>query len=249
MKKEIALILASVLTTFIFTGCNLDISQLQNKGTEVSDDVSDDESQDDYILNSDKEYITENDLSKLSEEGVRYALEEIYARHGKIFNDPNLSDYFRDKDWYKQDPLFDESSLSNLELDNVNFINKYIKENYETTTETTTEAPVRIVNPNNTSTNNYYNYNYNYDYYDDYQIIPDSSSRKLTRSELSGYSLETLGYIRNEIYARHGYVFQKDKYKEYFGSKSWYVPNYSFNSNDLNSIEKYNVQLIKEMEG
>ena len=86
----------------------------------------------------------------------------------------------------------------------------------------------------------------NYDY-----IIPDSNIRYLSRAELSGYSIDELSYIRNEIFARHGYVFSMAKYANYFSSKSWYVPNYSYNGNYsvLNNIEVSNIELLRDMEG
>lgn len=88
-----------------------------------------------------------------------------------------------------------------------------------------------------------------YDYYD-YFIIPDSDIRYLTKSELYGYDKYTLSLIRNEIFARHGYIFKKDEYRNYFNSMPWYTPNSSFKGsvNELNAIEKYNVELIKSLE-
>lgn len=88
--------------------------------------------------------------------------------------------------------------------------------------------------------------NVSYDY-----IIADSSTRYLSWSELSVYTVEELSYIRNEIFARHGYVFQTPKYANYFRSKSWYVPNYYYDGSysALNSIEIANIELIKDMEG
>ena len=38
-------------------------------------------------------------------------------------------------------------------------------------------------------------------------LIPDSDTRKLTESELWAWDYESLGYILNEIFARHGYNF------------------------------------------
>lgn len=75
----------------------------------------------------------------------------------------------------------------------------------------------------------------------------DGSSRE---SELYRYTLDELSYIRNEIFARHGYVFKKEKYRNYFNSMPWYVPNYNLGSstNYLNSVEKYNIDLIKSLE-
>lgn len=94
------------------------------------------------------------------------------------------------------------------------------------------------------------NDNYSGEYDDDY-IIADSDVRYLSRNELSKYTKEQLGYIRNEIFARHGYIFKKKQYSDYFGNKSWYVPdpNCTGTEADLNSIEKANVELIQDMEG
>lgn len=86
--------------------------------------------------------------------------------------------------------------------------------------------------------------------YDDDYIIYDSDSRVLTKDELGLYSKEELAYIRNEIFARYGYVFKEEPYKSYFSNKSWYQPDYSIGADTdvLNSVEKQNVSLIKEME-
>jgi hypothetical protein len=83
-----------------------------------------------------------------------------------------------------------------------------------------------------------------------YYILPDSSTRNLSDNEVSSLSKEQLALARNEIFARHGYVFNNQTYKDYFSSKSWYVPNPSFSGSidDLNAYEKYNVQLIQKYE-
>ena len=39
-------------------------------------------------------------------------------------------------------------------------------------------------------------------------LIEDSNTRKLTKAELWQWNYEALGYILNEIFARHGYVFK-----------------------------------------
>ena len=55
------------------------------------------------------------------------------------------------------------------------------------------------------------------------------------------------GYARNEIYARHDYKFKSSKYRKYFENKTWYKAG-SFSTGELNSIEWYNMELIKSME-
>ena len=39
-------------------------------------------------------------------------------------------------------------------------------------------------------------------------LIPDSDTRRLTEDELWQWDRESLSFIFNEIFARHGYVFR-----------------------------------------
>lgn len=86
-----------------------------------------------------------------------------------------------------------------------------------------------------------------YSYSDDY-IVECSNYVYLTKGDLAGYSKETLALIRNEIYARHGYMFKTEPFKSYFNSKYWYTPNPYFNESDLNDCEVRNIALILKME-
>lgn len=82
-------------------------------------------------------------------------------------------------------------------------------------------------------------------------IFPDSASRNLTGSELSGLDAETLRKGRNEIYARHGRKFKDSTLQSYFNSKSWYKPTNASDSEiekALNQYEKNNIKLIKSYE-
>lgn len=84
---------------------------------------------------------------------------------------------------------------------------------------------------------------------DDY-IFSNSGSKKLLDSDLSSLSKEELALARNEIFARHGLVFETEPYKSYFKGKSWYKPNSNFKVNDeeLNKVERYNIELISKYE-
>src|SRR5688572_28710304 len=66
-------------------------------------------------------------LSGLFIEDVRQMRDEIYARHGKVFKDPWTQKYFASFDWYKPDPKFNESSLSEIEKRNIATITAYEK--------------------------------------------------------------------------------------------------------------------------
>lgn len=68
----------------------------------------------------------------------------------------------------------------------------------------------------------------------------------LTQSQVYSLTNDELGIARNEIYARHGYIFSTEKYRLYFNAQSWYYP---ISKNvTLNDIEEYNVYLIKAEE-
>lgn len=62
------------------------------------------------------------------------------------------------------------------------------------------------------------------------------------------YILKEVSLLRNEIFARHGYVFNKTKYKDYFSKMSWYEENKVFSASDLNYIEKRNISYFKCIE-
>lgn len=84
-------------------------------------------------------------------------------------------------------------------------------------------------------------------------IFKESHIKKLNEIDFMnlGYrqpTLETLAIARNEIFARKGYKFGSEKYKNYFNSKKWYKPKTDNNSIILNNVEEYNVSLIKYYE-
>ncbi|HIP34144.1 MAG TPA: YARHG domain-containing protein [Bacteroidia bacterium] len=65
--------------------------------------------------------------------------------------------------------------------------------------------------------------------------------------DLNNKTLDELKLIRNEIYARKGYVFKNTKLKKYFALKKWYKPNINAKI-VLTEIEKNNIELIKKIE-
>lgn len=84
-------------------------------------------------------------------------------------------------------------------------------------------------------------------------IFEDSNSRFLDRSELEGLSKKELRLARNELYARHGFIFGKKDLQDYFGSKSWYDPSitpeeFGADEDNFNEYEIANRDLILEVE-
>lgn len=84
-------------------------------------------------------------------------------------------------------------------------------------------------------------------------LIRDSDTRELTEQELWSWTRESLGYILNEIFARHGYVFEAGgKYERYFKTMPWYAPNQDPDNSracysQLTSVEWRNESLVKSV--
>lgn len=64
-----------------------------------------------------------------------------------------------------------------------------------------------------------------------------SDTRLITTSMLDTLSRDEVRLVLNEMYARHGYIFTTDYYKNYFASKSWYHPIYT---SDLDAQKSFN---------
>ena len=89
-----------------------------------------------------------------------------------------------------------------------------------------------------------------YDEHDDY-ILDSSDSRYVKKSEVSKMSKKKLRLARNEIFARHGYIFDSADLNKYFNDKNWYIPSIKpseWSDSLLNKYEKKNIALIKKYE-
>lgn len=86
-------------------------------------------------------------------------------------------------------------------------------------------------------------------------VIADSSSRYITEEELAALSETELMIARNEIYARHGRMFNNQDLNAYFNTKPWYQPTVSgeefteeYASGVFNEIEITNISTIVNYE-
>ena len=62
------------------------------------------------------------------------------------------------------------------------------------------------------------------------------------------FSKDDLKIMRNEIFARHGFIFQTNDMKTYFQNQNWYTPRHNDVNSMLTDIEKRNIQLIQRYE-
>lgn len=85
--------------------------------------------EDEYILPySDVERVTESDLDILSSKEIMLARNEIYARHGVLFGDNEIQDYFDSKSWYVgtvELKDFSADVFNSIEKYNIDFIVDY----------------------------------------------------------------------------------------------------------------------------
>lgn len=171
---------------------------------------------------SDAEELTGKDLYDLDVQTLSIARNEIFARHGFVFGSTKLQQYFEGKSWYKPNPSYKGDIVNAIEDNNAKLI-KAIE-------------IIKIASENNSIDNNI-----------DY-ILPESSTRKLSVEEIEALNDWQVILARNEIFARQGFVFGIPQLRDYFESKYWYSPNQYYNGEIANSIEEYNIQLLKKIE-
>lgn len=84
-----------------------------------------------YVIpGSDSRYISASELAGLSKQDLNYALNEIYARHGRMFVSTELQNYFNSQPWYNGTipaRSFNEGVLNKYERANVATIVKYME--------------------------------------------------------------------------------------------------------------------------
>lgn len=86
-----------------------------------------------------------------------------------------------------------------------------------------------------------------------YDIFPDSNARYLDAIDVEDMDAYTVRLGLNEIYARHGRIFNDANLQNYFNSQPWYTPVYTpeeFNAIEnsvFNAYEKANVKFLADL--
>lgn len=82
-------------------------------------------------------------------------------------------------------------------------------------------------------------------------LFPEDNVFPITPSDLEGKTATECKIARNEIYARHGRLFNDEQLQGYFNTCSWYEGKTTpedFSDAVLNEVEKSNLQIITEHE-
>lgn len=77
---------------------------------------------------------------------------------------------------------------------------------------------------------------------------PQASTRLLKTKDVENMPKSELQFMRQEIFARHGYCFTKKEFRQQFENEDWYVPDTTDIRGRLTDIEKKNIALIKRYE-
>ena len=106
---------------------------------EVSEETQDEEAEENvdeeaseyFIPGSDSRYLTKDELKGYTADDCRIARNELFARHGRKFSDPDLQAYFDSKSWYKgtiEPEDFDDNVFNDYEFANRDLIVEYEEE-------------------------------------------------------------------------------------------------------------------------
>jgi hypothetical protein len=82
--------------------------------------------------------------------------------------------------------------------------------------------------------------------------FPETKSQTLTVQALKNKSRRTLWLMRNEMFARYGYIFKEPDLATYFNKQSWYQESQSDHLaiyyDDFSERERQNVKFIRQEE-
>lgn len=101
-------------------------STVDNNSSDETDNENGNENSSEYILpDSSDRYLSADDVKGLTKDQIKLAINEIYAKHGRIFTDSYYNDYFSSKSWYEGSVSaddFDESVLNEYEKANIDLL-------------------------------------------------------------------------------------------------------------------------------
>lgn len=247
--KKLALI-TTVLTSILFLHANellgfetnLTTSEYLSINKDIISVIKKDSLKRNFIPGENKKIISEK-IDIISSDGTEFTYKLNTVSLSGVFNYQELT------------PFYSEVYISGK----IKSIFKDAFNNYEIFIETSTESSVESYNyygPKNTKDIRVYSRNKSFKISFNPDTIQNMENednlyfvgitRKFTSDELKNLTLDELGYLRNEFYARQGFIFKTTKMKNYFITKPWFKPT----TRDVTLSETVlaNVYLIRGME-
>ncbi len=131
MTKKIILLICIGILWSSSSCSNTNNTDISEKEIGPKDKLEEEKQQHEYVLpESDSKMILESDIQNLSESELRLAINEIYARHGRIFTNENSKIYFNSLSWYEEridGDKFDESVFNEFEKINLELLIQFEK--------------------------------------------------------------------------------------------------------------------------
>lgn len=72
----------------------------------------------------------------------------------------------------------------------------------------------------------------------------NASTKKLSEKDIKNLRKLDMEIIKNSVFARHGYSFKKQTYRNFFEQTDWYIPVSGNVDSELSPMEKENVALL-----
>lgn len=69
--------------------------------------------------------LNDYEVSRLSSAEIQQAINEIYARYGRVFKDAQIRTYFHSTEWYIENPSYSDSNVNDIEKANLSLLVKY----------------------------------------------------------------------------------------------------------------------------
>ncbi len=216
-------------------------------GWQGADSVQADAVADNYYIlpMSSTTYLSQSDIADMPLQVVCYAKNEIYARHGRLFVSSELQNYFNQQSWYRgsiSPSAFSASVFNDCEIANIELLKNR---------EFALCASGYQLDQSGYSYQAIYDYIFGTEGFSDSYVFYGSDSRYLMQSEVNTMTLQEICYAKNEIYARHGRLFESQELRDYFGTKSWYygwISPADFSDSVFNTYELANIKLLKDNE-
>ena len=256
MNKKIKKLLAAFLTILVLAGMTPAVSMAATT-IDVTQTIIWYPDPTAYVIpDVNSRYLTSGDLSNFSNLYLLIARNEIYARHGYIFQDSNISRYFNGKNWYygtTTSQSVAESSFNQYERDNLSLIISTERQRGSTVNTIPWTDNGTSSGSSSVSSGTSIDVTQTVIWYPDPNayVLPSVNTRYYGLNEFSNFSNLYLLIARNEIYARHGYIFQDSNIGRYFNGKNWYcgtTTSQSVAESSFNQYEKDNLATIISIE-
>lgn len=255
MKKIVKWILTiSLIFVFAIQFCacktqsqSIKSNNLQTKGNNANKKIQLNLGSGNSIVINLNEKINEEILSKLNIDELTLLRYAYYAKYDYEFADSSYVEYFDQYSWYEPINKNVDDRLTLNDKENIALVKTYEKKLTSSSlmTPSTTQSSTQ---DNSAVQNSVISSHEIHLRLSNDVIVTINLDKRISEELLWQLTSDELSYIRNGYYAKHGYIFSKKKYSEYFSQYTWYKAKSKNVENSLTKLDKENVAKILEYE-